>query len=119
MPWYLYDGEANAQEGVKVDLSRKKDIKDLKFSMPGPCSDDFICLLLRLATKNAKLRRKIITIDKLHGCPVLFIGMEDQQQKYKYQHELGEKPDSQIVKSIDRRMSRQQLKSKKRKKRRQ
>ena len=77
VPWYLYDGEANAQQGIKVDVSRRNELENLKPSMPGPCSDDYICLLLRFATKSHILRKKRITIEKLYGCPVLFIGAEN------------------------------------------
>ena len=41
--------------------------------MPGPCSNDWVCLLVRFSTLNKILRRKNITIDKLCGNPVLFI----------------------------------------------
>lgn len=89
--------------------------------MPGPCSDDYICLLVRFATKNKKLRRKRITIEKLCGMPVLFIGAEQSEfrsKQDKIEKYQSEKPDSQIIKFGEIRFGHSDLKSKKKKKRR-
>ena len=87
--------------------------------MPGPCSDEYICLLVRFATKNKKLRRKRITINKLCGMPVLFIGVEqsDVWSKHNKLQYDSEKPDSQIIKLGDRNFV-SEIKPKKKKKRR-
>lgn len=67
VPWYLYDSEANAQVGTEFDM---KNLNELRHSEPPPCSDEFVCLLVRKATLSMKVRARRITIDKLWGSPV-------------------------------------------------
>ena len=113
VPWYLFDGPANAQEGIQIDYSKPEDIASLKPSLPGPGSNEYTCMIVRLATKNKVLRRKQITIEKLSGNPVLFIGTEEINQAPKNLYKL----DSQIINIESHRVS-DKLKMKKRKKRR-
>ena len=81
VPWYLVDGKANAQEGIEVDQSKLEDIAQFKPSLPGPCSNDYVCFLVRYAMKNKILRKKKLTIDKLCGNPALFIGTESESHR--------------------------------------
>ena len=52
-------------------------------------------MIVRIATKNKLLRRKNITIEKLCGNPVLFIGTEHAT---KQRQMINKKQDSQIIK---------------------
>lgn len=88
-----------AQKGIKIDLRKKEDVKKLRPSLPGRCSNDYVCLLLRIAAKNREFRLKKLKIEELYGSPVLF---SDAQNKEKLEVDgLGQKPDSQIIKDVD------------------
>lgn len=117
VPWYLYNGQADAQEGIEVDRSKPEDIAQLKPSLPGPCSDEYICLLVRLATKNKALRRKRVTIGKLFGCPALFIGVEEKKEEATSRLPLGHH-DSQIINAEAHNETKEHQKGKKKKKKR-
>ena len=67
LPWYLVDGEKEAQTGIKIDKSNLAEMKKLKHSTPGPLTDEYVCLQVRYATIDKKLRKKRITTDMLCG----------------------------------------------------
>ena len=117
MPWYLFDGEAHAQEGIEIDHSSPENIADLAPSLPGPCSDEHVCLLVRLATVNKIIRSRQITIEKLQGNPVLFIGTERASFKRKAsQNGLHDRSDSQIFNADPNLLSEKRAIKKKRRK---
>ncbi len=67
VPWYLVDGAKNAQLGIALDTLDPAALAKLGRSDPGPCSDEYVVLLVRYATLNKTLRRKRLSINKLYG----------------------------------------------------
>lgn len=74
------DSAANAQKGIALELDAET-LAQLERSDPGPCSDERVALLVRLATLNKILRRKHINVDKLYRQPVLFTDDLDLLEK--------------------------------------
>lgn len=72
MPWWLVDGVANAQDGLKdakvltPNPNRVITEMDIRPSYIDSKTDEYICLLIRKATMNPVIRAKRITIEKLH-----------------------------------------------------
>ena len=61
VPWYLFDGEANALQGTRVD-----EISSIPYdAVPPPCSDELVCLLMRIASLDQKFRTERISIKGL------------------------------------------------------
>jgi len=63
--------------GIEVS---KNNLDQLGVSSPPPCSDEAVCLLVRRATLNLKVRAKKITIDKLWEQPVLLADLETDRR---------------------------------------
>ena len=119
VPWYLYDGEANAQDGIKVDISNLEELQKLKRSRPSPCSDAWVCILFKVANAEwfeMRGRKGRVTIDQLCGNPVLFIGTEFKLNDH--DSKMTSNIDDEILQARNRRFSRKELRSKKKKKRR-
>ena len=66
----MVDSAKNAQLGIALDTLDPAALAKLGRSDPGPCSDEYVVLLVRYATLNKTLRRKRVTIDKLYRQPV-------------------------------------------------
>lgn len=73
IPWYLVNEEENAQQGIKFDDKDPKEVAALQVQAPPACSEELVCLLVRRATLNRKVRAKRFSIDKLWGEPTLFL----------------------------------------------